>query len=70
MEKQDWGQKLVILLGPTILVVFVFLITEWRAESRVQQMAEVCERAGMGLEIQKITFWGGVESRCMGRADS
>lgn len=69
MEKQDWGQKLVILLGPTLLVVFVFVVTEWRTESHVRKVADVCERAGMGLEIQKINFWGSVKSRCIPRAD-
>ena len=70
MEKQDWSQKLLVLLGPSILVLFIFLITEWRTDSHIEKMADVCDRAGMGLEIQKITFWGGVESRCRPRADS
>ncbi len=69
MEKQDWGQNLLVLLVPAILVLFVFLIAEWRTDSHIQKVADVCERAGMGLEIQRISFWGSVKSRCIPRAD-
>ena len=70
MEKQDWGQNLLVLLVPAIFVLFVFLIAEWRTDSNIQKAADVCERAGMGLEIRRITTFGSVESRSMPRADS
>lgn len=69
MENQDWGQKVLVLLGPSILLLFVFIVAEWRTDSHIEKMADVCERAGMGLEIQEITFGGGVKSRCRARAD-
>lgn len=69
MEKQDWSQKLLALLAPSILVLAVFLFAEWRTDSHIERAAEVCERAGMGLEIRRITTFGSVESRCMPRAD-
>lgn len=68
--KQDWSRKLVVLLAPSILVVVVFLFAEWRTDSLIEKAAGVCERAGMGLEIRRITTLGSVESRCMPRADS
>jgi len=70
MEKQEWAQKLLVLLGPAILLISVFLITEWRTDSQIRKVTDFCERAGMGIEIRRITFWGSVESRCMPRADS
>ena len=70
MKKQDWGQKLMVLLVLLILVLTVFLIAEWRTDSHIQKAAEVCERTGMGLEIRRITTLGSVETRCMPRADS
>ncbi|MBL39462.1 MAG: hypothetical protein CMP07_13745 [Xanthomonadales bacterium] len=69
MEEKEWSQKLLVLLGPSILVIVVFLLVEWRTDATIERMADVCEQAGMGLEIQKINFWGGVEARCMPRAD-
>lgn len=69
MEKPEWSQKLMVVLGPSILILVVFLFAEWRTESHIQKAAEVCERAGMGLEIRRITTFGSVESRCMPRAD-
>lgn len=69
MKKQEWSRKLPVLLGPSLLVLAVFLIAEWRTDSHIQTAAEVCERAGMGLEIRRITTFGSVESRCMPRVD-
>lgn len=69
MEKKEWSQKLLVLLAPLILIVVVFLFAEWRTDSHIQKATEICDRAGMGLEIRRITTFGSVESRCIPRAD-
>ncbi|MBS3747875.1 MAG: hypothetical protein KGY49_12610 [Wenzhouxiangellaceae bacterium] len=73
MKKSERSQKLMVVLGPSTLVLIpvlvVFLFAEWRTENHIQKAAEVCERAGMGLEIRRINTFGSVESRCIPRAD-
>lgn len=67
MEKQEWSRKLLVLLGPLIfglvILLVVFLFAEWRMDSHIQKVADVCAQAGMAFET--INFWSSVESRCM-----
>jgi len=69
MEKQEWSRNLLVLLGPSVFVLFIFVLVEWRTDATIERMANVCERAGMGLEIRQINFWGRVKSRCIPRVE-
>jgi len=63
-------RNIMIFLLPAIGLVGAIYIFDKRTENNIERMANSCEKAGLRLEIKRISWGGGVEGRCVSEAKS
>ena len=69
MKNGSWMHKVLLVAGPALMVVAVFFLIDRRTEDNVRLMVEACERTGQGLQIEKISWGGGVRGKCIPPVD-
>lgn len=68
MSYKEAARKIMFVLLPAIVLVGAIYIFDKRTENNIQRMANACEKAGLRLEITRISWSGGVEGRCVSAA--
>ena len=69
MDDNSWMRKAPLVAGPALMVAVALFLIERRTDDNVRRMAEACERMGQALQIERISWGGGVWGECIPRVD-